>query len=119
MTVSVSATSQKNFTSFKLWNVVRLKNPLSGHLTDQLLYGTAYFKAVCGETRLEYYWRCFRIVTGKPQSGDLGETIVCKSYSHLMKAARILCNKYYGANVRTAGVYWINVMFFMFYDVGT
>jgi len=56
-------------------------------------------KAMCGETRLEYYWRCFRKVIGEPASGDLGKTIVYNCYSHSMKAAGILYNKYYGANV--------------------
>ena len=72
------------------------------------------FMAMCGESPLEYYWRCFRIATGEPASGALGKTIMCNCYSHSTKAARILCTKYYGANVRMAGVYWINVMFSCF-----
>ena len=50
------------------------------------------------------------IVRGKPKILDLQKTIVCNSYSHSMKNAR-LCNRGCAFNVIQEGVCWINLMF--------
>ena len=71
----------------------------------------AVLKAMCRESRLDYYNRCFRIVRGKPSILDLQKTIVCNCYSHSMKNARLLCNRSCAHNVIREGVYWTNLMF--------
>jgi len=71
----------------------------------------AVLKAMCSESRLDYYNRCFRIVRGKPSILDLQKTIVCNCYSHSMNNARLFCNRSCASNVIREGVYWTNLMF--------
>ena len=71
----------------------------------------AVHKAMCRESRLDYYNCCFRSVRRKPSNLDLQKTIVCNCYCHSMKNARLLCNRSCESNVIQEGVYWTNLMF--------
>ena len=60
----------------------------------------AVLRAFANETRVEYYYRCWRIVTSKPCAGDMKKTFVQNYLSHAMRAAKII-GKYYSINTLT------------------
>ena len=67
------------------------------------------------ESRLDYYIRCWRVVTGKATKSDLqsqSSSLVHNCLIHAMRAAKIFVNKYYLKRHRIVAMYWISLLFF-------
>ena len=71
----------------------------------------AVSNVMCGETRLMYYQRCWRIATGKAEPGDLNKTLFHNCYSHSMRAAKVMAKKFYYGKLYHAAMFWISLLF--------
>ena len=63
------------------------------------------------ETRTKYYNRCWRIIMGKAEPGDLKQTFVLNCLSHAMRAAKSLVVKHYNKKFKKEAMYWICLLF--------
>ena len=63
------------------------------------------------ETRTKYYNRCWRIIMGKAEPGDLKQTFVFNCLSHAMRAAKGLVLKHYNKKFKKEAMYWICLLF--------
>ena len=57
-------------------------------------YYLIMWNAVCRETRIQYYERCWRVVTGKASLLGLQTTFMHNCSSHAMRAAKTTVMKY-------------------------
>jgi len=71
----------------------------------------AVLGCMCKENRLEYYKRCSLILMEEPHPTDMKKTILLNCPSHAMKAAKILCKKYYKKKYLMTAMHWVSLMF--------
>ena len=67
--------------------------------------------AFCRENRIQYYERCWRVVTEKASLLDLQTTFVHNCLSHAMRAAKTTVMKYYKRHHKTVAMFWIALLF--------
>ena len=71
----------------------------------------AILETFCHETRLEFYHRCYRIVTGKANKSDFSHPFVLNCLSHSMRASSVMCKKYYKRQFLNDALLWISHLF--------
>nr|XP_039252651.1 uncharacterized protein LOC120329920 isoform X1 [Styela clava]XP_039252659.1 uncharacterized protein LOC120329920 isoform X1 [Styela clava] len=86
------------------------KKPRQIMIDGSMAMWNAVLKSYCGETRVDYYNRCFRIVSGNPILHDFKLPIIQNCYSHAMRAAQIMCLKHFPVNV-TIAMAWMSKFF--------
>ena len=87
------SSSIKRFLELFLNDSVRIcnnkKKPLVMMIDGSKAMWNAVLGAMCSESRLEYYIRWYRIVSGKAKPGDFQRLLVRNCLSHVMKSAKI------------------------------
>ena len=87
------------------------KKPILVMVDGSMAMWNAVLRAFTNETRIDYYNRCWRIVTGKACANDLKKTFFQNCLSHAMRAAKILVGKYYKRAYRNVALFWIGKLF--------
>ena len=87
------------------------RTPLLLMVDGSFAIWNAVLREMCGETRADYYKRCWRVATGSAEGKDLKKTFVHNCLSHSMKAAKILVKKFYSGGCYKAARFWIAKLF--------
>ena len=85
--------------------------PMIVMIDGSMAMWNAVLRAFANETRVEYYHRCWRIVTSKPSAGDMKKTFVQNCLSHAMRAAKLIIGKYYKRAYKHVAMFWISALF--------
>ena len=87
------------------------RTPLLLMVDGSFAIWNAVLREMCGETRTDYYKRCWRVATGSAEGKDLNKTFVHNCLSHSMKAAKIFVKKFYSGGCYKAAMFWIAKLF--------